>query len=154
MCKITQYVWNNTLWTKLHRGSFHIQYGKIPLTWKFLHWRRRWRQRLISGMALDKLCRTFSGWAWVLKCMEQDFRLNLGTKSDLSHDWHHFYHIITSEEGNPVLSKILEMFQTALDPSFWRNLFFTDFWGHIGIRVFLHLFVGKYSLNIKENWTK
>ena len=50
MCKITQYVWNNTLWTKLHRGSFRVQYGTIPLTWKFLHWRRRWRQRLISGM--------------------------------------------------------------------------------------------------------
>ena len=50
VCKIAHNVWNNTLYTKLHRGLFRVQYGKIPLTWNMLHWRRRWRQGLISGM--------------------------------------------------------------------------------------------------------
>ena len=41
---------NYKLCVKLHKGPFAFNYGKIPLTWKFLHSRRDWRDWQLSSM--------------------------------------------------------------------------------------------------------
>ena len=40
---------NSTL-LKITQGPFRLQYGKIPLTWNFLHSRRDWRDWQLSGV--------------------------------------------------------------------------------------------------------